>query len=66
MNIYMFQGDSGNGRLTIPYTGHDGLLLVSTLDGSMHAMNQRTGQTIWTLKEGKESVLMGAGGGSVL
>ncbi|XP_072167602.1 serine/threonine-protein kinase/endoribonuclease IRE1-like [Diadema setosum] len=45
------QGDSGQGRLTIPYTGHDGLLLVSTLDGSMHAQNQRTGQTLWTLKE---------------
>ncbi|XP_041473191.1 serine/threonine-protein kinase/endoribonuclease IRE1-like [Lytechinus variegatus] len=44
------KADTG-GPLTIPYTGHDGLLLVSTLDGSMHALNQRTGRTIWTLKE---------------
>ncbi|XP_030847647.1 serine/threonine-protein kinase/endoribonuclease IRE1-like [Strongylocentrotus purpuratus] len=44
------KGDAG-GPLSIPYTGHDGLLLVSTLDGSMHALNQRTGRTIWTLKE---------------
>ncbi|XP_072026641.1 serine/threonine-protein kinase/endoribonuclease IRE1-like [Amphiura filiformis] len=42
---------SGEGRLSIPYMGMDRLLLVSTLDGSMHAVNQLTGAVLWTLKE---------------
>nr|XP_006813336.1 PREDICTED: LOW QUALITY PROTEIN: serine/threonine-protein kinase/endoribonuclease IRE1-like [Saccoglossus kowalevskii] len=39
------------GRLTIPYVGQESVLLVSTLDGRMHAVNKNTGITLWTLKE---------------
>ncbi|XP_077979928.1 serine/threonine-protein kinase/endoribonuclease IRE1-like [Glandiceps talaboti] len=39
------------GRVSIPYSGVDAILLVSTLDGKMHAVNRKNGVILWTLKE---------------
>ncbi|XP_038069445.1 serine/threonine-protein kinase/endoribonuclease IRE1-like [Patiria miniata] len=39
------------GRLSIPYESMEGLLLVSTLDGSIHAVGQKSGDSKWTFKE---------------
>lgn len=34
----------------------ENLLFVSTLDGSLHALNKQTGDLKWTLKDGKEGL----------
>ncbi|XP_071797437.1 serine/threonine-protein kinase/endoribonuclease IRE1-like [Asterias amurensis] len=48
------QKASNQGRLSIPYEREflEGLLLVSTLDGSVHAVGQKSGNNLWTIKEG--------------
>lgn len=35
----------------------DGLLLVSTLDGSLHALSKQTGDLKWTLKDGERGAV---------
>ncbi|XP_022103307.1 serine/threonine-protein kinase/endoribonuclease ire-1-like [Acanthaster planci] len=45
------QKPSNPGRLSIPYESIERLLLVSTLDGSIHAVGQQSGDSKWTFKE---------------
>ena len=44
-DIYLLQ--------TNPLTSAESLLFVSTLDGSLHAINNLSGEIQWTLKEGR-------------
>ena len=36
-----------------PLLSQDGLIFVSTLDGTLYAVNKITGHVQWSLKEGK-------------
>uniref|UniRef100_A0A8C0LAU6 non-specific serine/threonine protein kinase n=1 Tax=Canis lupus dingo TaxID=286419 RepID=A0A8C0LAU6_CANLU len=43
----------------------ESLLLVSTLDGSLHALNKQTGDLKWTLKDGETAFLSDPADGSL-
>lgn len=45
------EGKRTTGNLRVQYTGLEGMLLISTLDGSMHAVNGLTGELLWTLHD---------------
>jgi len=50
MSIFLFQEDKSLAKVSL--LQYEGIIFLSTLDGSFIAVDQRTGKTLWNFHDG--------------